>query len=372
MTSANNDRPLTLSVLDQSPIRAGGTPTDAIRETLELARLTDRLGYHRYWVAEHHNSGGLAGAAPEILIARIAADTERLRVGSGGVMLSHYSPLKVAEQFRVLEALYPGRIDLGIGRAPGSDRRTAAALQAGPGALGIEYFPSQVVQLMEYLGDGPEGDSPFAGIRAMPAGPTQPDLWLLGSSDQSAMLAAYVGAAFSFAHFIAPEWGPPVMAAYRRDFRPIGGLAEPRASIGVFAIAADTEAEAIRLSRSRDLWRLRLDRGDLGPFPTVEEAESYPYDAAERLRVDMHRRGIVVGAVDQVKDRLTDLARAYGVDEVVVVTICHDAAARRRSYALLADAFGLAARGPAAGDTAARETPAAAAGSRVAAGSSAH
>jgi luciferase family oxidoreductase group 1 len=335
---------LTLSVLDQSPIRAGHTPAEAVAETLELAQLADALGYRRYWLAEHHASDGLAGTAPEILITRIAAETRRLRIGSGGVMLSHYSPLKVAETFRMLEALYPGRIDLGIGRAPGSDQRTARALRHGPGALGIEHFPQQIADLVSFLHDNLPSDHPHAGIRAMPAGGTAPDLWLLGSSDQSAAYAAHFGCAFSFAHFINGEDGPAVMEAYRRHFRPSPRLAQPMGSIGVFVLCADTVAAAQRLAISRDLWRLRLDQGILGPVPTIEEAEAYSYTPAERARVAWHRQRQVVGAPEQVQDQLTGLARIYGVSELVVVSICHDAAARRHSYELLAQMFGLSDR----------------------------
>jgi luciferase family oxidoreductase group 1 len=338
----SQDRAMKLSVLDQSPIRAGGTPVDAIRETIALARLCDRLGYHRYWVAEHHASDGLAGTAPEILITRIAAETTRLRVGSGGVMLSHYSALKVAEQFRVLEALYPGRIDLGIGRAPGSDGRTAMALQTGPYAHGIDQFPHRIADLIDWLGGGLPLDHPFAAVKAQPSGPTMPELWVLGSSGESARFAAHFGLAFSHAHFITAEGGIDSMEIYRRHFRPSPRLAAPLGSIGIFVLVADTEAEAERLASSRDLWRLRLDRGELGPIPTVEEALAHPYTDRDRAMIRHNRRRQIVGAPEQVRDRLQDLAATYGVDEVVVVSICHDPAARRRSYELLAEAFALA------------------------------
>jgi luciferase family oxidoreductase group 1 len=339
------DRPITLSVLDQSPIRAGGTPAQAIRESVELARAAERLGYRRYWVAEHHASEGLAGTAPEVLVARIAAATSSMRVGSGGVMLSHYSPLKVAETFRVLEALYPGRIDLGIGRAPGSDYLTMRALQHGPGALGVEYFPSQVNDLLGYLHGGLPADHPFARVSAQPRGETDPEVWLLGSSDQSALLAAYLGCAFSFAHFITDEGGTAVMRQYRELFRPSPWLAAAAGSIGVFVLCAETDAAAERLARSRDLWRLRLDQGDLGPIPSVEEAEAYAYSEAERRRIALNRRRMVVGSPERAKAALLALADAYDVDELVVVSICHDFEARLRSYELIAQAFGLAQRG---------------------------
>ena len=333
-----------LSVLDQSPIRAGGTAADAVRETLELARLADRLGYRRYWVAEHHSSDGLAGTVPEILVARIAAETATIRVGSGGVMLSHYPPLKVAETFRMLETLYPGRIDLGIGRAPGSDRRTAEALAYVRGAIGPDYFARQVQDLIGWMSGELEADHPFRDVVAQPRGPSNPELWLLGSSDQSAQLAAHFGTAFSFAHFIA-EGGEPVMEMYRRRFQPSPASPEPKGSIGVFAIVADTEAEAKRHAASRDLWRLRLERGEIGPIPPPEEALAYDYSEAERARVAVHRRRNIVGTPDQAKERLDELMARYGVDEAVVVTITYDFAARKRSYELLAEAYGLGGAG---------------------------
>ncbi len=197
-----------LSVLDQSPIRSGGTAADAVRETLQLAETADRLGYHRYWLAEHHSHGGLAGPSPEILIGQVAARTKEIRVGSGGVMLSHYSPLKVAENFRVLETLYPGRIDIGVGRAPGSDRLTSRALANGGSPFRVENFPQMVSDLLGFLEGKLEEGHPFEQVRAMPDGPTAPEAWLLGSSDQSALLAAHFGCAFSFAHFINNYHGP--------------------------------------------------------------------------------------------------------------------------------------------------------------------
>ncbi len=333
-----------LSVLDQSPIRPGATPAQAINETIELAKACDRLGYNRYWLAEHHNSPGLAGSAPEVLIARVAAETKGMRVGSGGVMLSHYSSLKVAESFRVLEAMYPGRIDLGIGRAPGSDRLTSAALQAGPGAAGIDFFPRQIKDLIGYLRGGLEAGHPFAAVQASPGGVASPDVWLLGSSDQSAAYAAMFGCAFSFAHFITDQSGPEVMAAYREHFQPSPWLDKPIGSIGVFAICADTEEEAERLAAPRDLWRLRRDRGEYGVVPTVEEALAYKYTPEERRHVAYNRRRQAIGTPDTVKAKLLEFGGQYDVDELVVVTITPDFQARIRSYELLAKAFAIAPR----------------------------
>lgn len=333
---------LYLSVLDQSPVRQGVTPRDALLETVELARHVDALGYRRYWLAEHHSSPGLAGTAPEIMVGRVAAETRHLRVGSGGVMLSHYSSLKVAEQFRMLETLYPGRIDLGIGRAPGSDQLTAIALQHGPGALGIEHFPNQIADLLAFFENTMPADHPFSRIRLMPAGDTNPEIWLLGSSDQSALFAAYFGLPFSFAHFINDEGGLEIMEAYRERFRPSARLPAPQGSIGVFVVCAESDTEARRLAASRDLWRLRQRRGILAPFPPPEDALAYPYSEAERREVEYHRRRQIVGNPDQLKAELSALAESYGVDEIVVLTICHDFAARKRSYTLLAEAVGLA------------------------------
>jgi len=334
-----------LSVLDQSPVRSGGTPADAISETLELARAADRLGYHRYWLAEHHSTSGLAGSSPEVLIGQVAAATSRIRVGSGGVMLSHYSPLKVAENFRVLETLFPGRIDLGVGRAPGSDPLTARALRQGPGALGLERFPEQIADLIAFVHDRVPAHHPFAGVRAMPTGLTAPEVWLLGSSGDSAACAARLGTALSFAHFINDEGGAEVMRAYRERFRPSLELGASRASIAVFALCADTEEEARRLARSRDLFLVRLYTGRPGRYPSVEEAEAYPYTPHELAIVRHTRRRTIAGAPEQIRERLLALAGEYGVDELVVVTITHSFKARLRSYELLAEVFGLERRG---------------------------
>jgi len=326
-----------LSVLDQSPIKSGSTPADAIHETLDLAEGAERLGYHRYWLAEHHSSSGLAGASPEVLIGQVAARTSRMRIGSGGVMLSHYSALKVAECFRTLETLFPGRIDLGIGRAPGSDQLTA-------GALGLERFPDQIADLVGFVHGTLPPEHPFARVTAMPAGPTAPELWLLGSGDQSAMYAAHFGLAFSFAHFINADGGAEVTRAYREHFRPSAALGAARSSIAVFALAADTEGEARRLAQSRDLFVVRLYTGRMAPYPSVEEAEAYAYNPHEQAIVRHVRGRTVVGTPEQVKDRLLALATEYAADELVIVTITHDPKARLRSYELLSRAFELERR----------------------------
>lgn len=333
-----------LGILDQSPIRTNGTPADAIAETLELAQAADRLGYARYWLAEHHASGGLAGTAPEVLIGQVAARTSAIRVGSGGIMLTHYSALKVAECFRMLETLFPGRIDLGVGRAPGSDARTARALRHGPGALPLERFPEQVADLVGFIHDALPPDHPFAGVRAMPAGPGAPEVWLLGTSDESAAWAARLGASFSWAHFINADGGGEITRAYRRAFRPSPWVAAPRSSVAAFAIAADSEAEARRLTQSRDLYLARLYTGRTSAVPSVEEAEAHRWTDQELAIVQHTRRRTLAGTPEQVRDRLLELAAEYEADELMVVTITHDFKARLRSYELLAQAFGLTRR----------------------------
>lgn len=346
---ADGSNPLKLSILDQSPVRSGATAADAVQETLELARLADRLGYHRYWVAEHHNAAGLAGSAPEILIARLGAETRRIRIGAGGVMLPHYSAYKVAESFRMLETLYPGRVDLGIGRAPGSDRQAMVALNVksaaggGSGQMETENFPQQIADTIAFLHGSFDNEHPFRKIHATPEGPTAPEVWLLGSSDQSAIVAAHFGTAFSFAHFIAGD-GAPVMRAYRRAFKPSQWLSQPAGNVGVFVICAETQEEAERLAQCRDVWRMWVMQGTIRPFPTIEEAEAVlaEIDDARRAEIEANRRLQVIGTADRVKAKLTGMAQDYGVDEIVVVTITPDAESRTRSYELLARAFDLA------------------------------
>ena len=275
---------LALGVLDQSPIREGGTPAQALAESVALAQACERFGYGRYWLAEHHNASGLACTAPEILIGRIASATERLRVGAGGVMLSHYSSLKVAETFGMLEALFPGRIDLGLGRAPGSDGLTSHALSPIQGQLaGSDQYPRQVADLLGYLHGGLEEGHPFASVTPQPVPDSPPQVWLLGSSDQSALLAAHFGCPFSFAHFLSGQGGDRVMAEYIRNFCASPFAATPQGSICVFVLCAGTDAEAERLAASRSLWRLRVEEtGTIQPFPSPETALAETY--SESLR----------------------------------------------------------------------------------------
>jgi len=333
-------RALKLSILDQSPIVSGHTPQEAIRETIRLARAAERLGYYRYWLAEHHAIAALADPCPEILVTRLAAETSTLRVGTGGVLLPYYSPFKVAEQFRMLEALYPGRIDLGLGRAPGGDQMTALAMGEGR-YTGAEHFPEQVQFLVAYLDDALPKDHPFARVKAMPAGTTSPEVWLLGSSDYSGALAAELGLRFAFAQFISADGGDAVMREYRTAFKPSAREAAPYSLLCVFAICAETTELAERLARTVDLRRLNMDHGVNAPVPTLAEAESRTYTEADRRRIAHHRRRVVLGTPDTVRATLLELQSAAEADELMVITVVGDYDARVRSYELLAEAFGL-------------------------------
>lgn len=336
-----------LSVLDQSPVRTDGSAADAVAETIALAKAAEKLGYHRYWLAEHHSTQSFAGSAPEVLIARVAAETKTIRVGSGGVMLTHYSPLKVAEQFRMLEILSPGRIDLGIGRAPGSDQRTAQALQAGPQGWGIDAFPSQVHLLRQFLDDAAgvplPADHPYRGIHASPMGPTRPEMWLLGSGIHSAVYAAELGLPFAHAHFISAEGSEEACDTYRARFKPSAWCERPRIAMGVAALAAETEDAARRLAASRNLWVVRLLTGRPIAFPPPEEALRYPYSEQEQALLENIEMRSTVGTASLVKKKLTALAERHGAEELVIVTITYDFASRLKSYELLAKEFGLTA-----------------------------
>ena len=326
-----------LGVLDQSPIGRDEDAGTAVAHTIALAERCDALGYHRYWLAEHHATPTLASSSPEVLIARVARETKRIRVGSGGVMLSHYSPYKVAENFRMLELLYPGRIDLGVGRAPGSDGLTAAALAYG-NPLGIEYYPAKVKDLVAFVSGAKAFTEAFGHLEATPKTPTTPDVWMLGSSLDSAVYAARFGVAFSFAHFIDPGPAAPAMQRYRRDFEP-GPRDEPYASIGVFAIATEDPEKADVFRRIREIQRQRRARGVLGPPPTPEEALAHPFSAADIERMRAKRSRQIIGSAQEVRAAIDALAQESGADEVIVLTITPTFADRVRSYELLAEAY---------------------------------
>jgi luciferase family oxidoreductase group 1 len=333
-------RSLKLSVLDQSVAVTGRAQDASIRETLALAQHCETLGYHRFWVSEHHSHPSIVGSAPEVLMAAIAATTTRIRVGSAGVMLPHYAPLKVAEQFRTLEALAPGRIDLGVGRAPGSDMRTARLLRQDP-HQSAEDFPIQVRELQAWVSgvDLPEGH-PGRGVTANPTGPTHPALWMLGSSDYGAQLAAHYGLPYAFAWFITDGQGADeALDLYRSLYRPSPRHPEPEAVLCVWALAADTEEEAWRQFAGRERWKLDRNRGMLGPLASPDELAMRTYSAAEEIEVARLRSTALVGSGPQVAARLRALADRMDVGELVVITWVHDAAARKRSYELLAAEF---------------------------------
>ena len=332
---------LSLSVLDLSPVSSGMTAAQSLYHTLDLARCAEQLGYTRYWLAEHHNMPGIASSSPEILIGQVARETSRIRVGSGGIMLPNHAPLKVAESFLTLEALFPGRIDLGIGRAAGSDPRTALALRRSSGGRGSDDFPEQLSELFAFAGGGfPEGH-PYRAVTAVPAGVSLPPVWLLGSSDYSAHLAAERGLGFVFAHHINPYGVVAAMRLYRENFVPSAYLPAPKALVTASVICAETHAEAEELALSLDLAWLRLHGGQPSVFPSPEEAKAYPYTTRERGQVLETRARLILGDPAEVQAQLCDFAAQTGADEIVVTTIVHSHVARLRSYELLASAFSL-------------------------------
>jgi luciferase family oxidoreductase group 1 len=334
---------LPLSILDVSPVGSGFTPRQALLNTIDLAQLADQLGYARYWLAEHHNTPGIASSVPELMIGQVAAATTRLRVGAGGMMLPNHSPLKVAECFRLLEALFPARIDLGLGRAPGTDQLTALALRRSRAALTADDFPEQVDELLGFLGNSFAEDHPFRQINAVPRGLATPQLWILGSSDYGARYAARHGLGFAFAHHINPAGAVEMLRLYRAHFQPSPALSAPRAILGVSVVCADTDAHAEEVASSVDLAWLRMEQGRRDVFPSIAEATAYPYTPAERERIRANRARHQVGGPKTIRQRLTKLADQAQADELMVLSLIHDHENRRRSYALLAEAFGLGA-----------------------------
>ncbi|UOQ96886.1 LLM class flavin-dependent oxidoreductase [Hymenobacter sp. 5317J-9] len=337
MTTPSNIR---LNVLDQSPIRPGATPRQALLETVELAQLADRLGYTRFWVSEHHNTNTLAGSTPEVLIAHLGNHTQRIRLGSGGIMLPHYSALKVAENFRMLESLFPGRIDLGMGRAPGADRLTAYALNPN-NQFNEKDFVEQLMDLQAYLRDEKVPDTIHERVMAIPQSPTAPELWILSSSGQSGLFAAHLGMAFSFAQFINGNGGPEAVRQYRQRFRPSPELATPLANMAVFTLCADTEEKANELRKAMDMQLIRFNRGEFRTFPSAEEVRAYQFTAEDQAHLRHNHNRVVSGTPDQVHAQFIQLAAEYEVDEITAVTITADFEDRRRSYELLAEAFHL-------------------------------
>ncbi len=334
-----------LSVLDQSPIADGSTAADALANTLDLARVCDRLGYDRYWLAEHHASPGLAGAAPEALIGPVALATHRIRVGSGGIMLPHYSPFKVAETFALLSALAPGRIDLGLGRAPGSDQRTAFALQRDRSKrMPHDDFPNHLAETIAYLDDAMPADHPFAPLaKTLPSGGGRPEVWLLGSSTESAIWAAEAGLPYCIADFINSD-GVPLADVYRHRFKPSARLAAPYTMVATWTIAAPTRAEAEALALPAAMMFAHLIRGELIAVPSVETAAAWALKNGNPAR----RRRTTLGTPGEVRAQLDAVAADYRADELMLINILPDHAARVRSYELVATEFGLAGRAAAA------------------------
>ena len=336
---------LSLSVLDLSPVVSGSTAVQALQNTLDLARRVDTLGFTRYWLAEHHSIPSIASSAPEIMIGHVAAVTTHMRIGSGGIMLPNHVPLKVVETFHMLEALHPGRIDLGIGRAPGSDQVTAYAFRRGKESLSGEDFPAQLAELLAFaLNEFPD-DHPFRHIIAVPAGVPLPPIWLLGSSGYSAQLAAEWSLGFAFAHHINPHNAVAAIQSYRQNFSSAAHAAHPQAILAVSVICAETDAEAELLASSMQLSWVRLRTGRPSPLPSPTEAMAYVYTPAEQELVRAHRAHRIAGSPATVRAQIDQLVEQTGADEVMVTTMVHDHAARVRSYELLAAAFELQAHG---------------------------
>ncbi len=328
-----------LSVLDLSPVSDGMTGAQALHNTLDLARLCDRLGYVRYWVAEHHNMPAIASSAPDVMIGQIAAVTQNMRIGSGGVMLPNHAPLMVAERFKTLEALFPNRIDLGLGRAPGTDPATSYALRRRQGITEEDDFLERFQELMLLETRGFPAGHPFHNVRAMPAEVPLPPIYLLGSSDYSARLAGQIGAAFAFAHHFATFPAEEAMRIYRDSFRPSVSHKVPLAILGTQAMVADTDEEAERLALTFDLNAVRRAKGEYAPLSSPEDAAAYDYTPIDRSRVAQGRNRISVGSPATVRAKLTPLIEATKADELMVTSMIYDHTARKRSYELLAQAF---------------------------------
>ncbi|MEU6997399.1 LLM class flavin-dependent oxidoreductase [Nonomuraea sp. NPDC046570] len=334
---ARGEAEVPLSVLDLATVSAGDTPTQALNTSTELVRRAEAWGYHRYWVAEHHGMPSVASSSPAVLIAHLAASSRTIRVGSGGVMLPNHAPLIVAEQFGTLHALHPGRIDLGLGRAPGTDQATARALRRGD----ADAFPEEVADLTRFMDGSFPDDHPYARIQAIPRGADRPPVWLLGSSGFSAQLAALLGLPFAFAHHFSAAHTEPALELYRTTFRPSPWLDKPYAMIGVSAVAADTGAEALRLARTLALAMLRLRSGRPGPVPSPEEAENHPYSGYESAFVEDWLSNVVIGDGPAVRAGLTALRDRTQADELMITTGVYGGANRIRSYELIAKAFAL-------------------------------
>jgi luciferase family oxidoreductase group 1 len=330
-----------LSVLDLSVVTTATRPAAALRNSIDLARHVDGLGFVRYWLAEHHNLASVASPAPDVMIGQIAAVTQNIRVGSGGVMLPNHAPLVVAERFKMLEALFPGRIDLGLGRAPGTDGATAYALRSRLDRREGDDFLERLHELTLWETRDFPPQHPYNNVVAMPDDTPLPPIWLLGSSDYSSELAAQVGMGFGFAHHFAMHDAITAMTNYRAHFKPSGWRTTPHAILAVAVVTAETDAEAEQLAASMDLNRLLRDRGQYRPLPSVEEALAYPYTDADRAAIARNRSRLFVGSPSTVVQKLEPMIAASEADELMVITAVYDHEARKKSYSLLAEAFGL-------------------------------
>ena len=331
---------LQLSILDQTPIRRGSNATEALQESIELVRLADEWGYTRYWLSEHHNTITLAGAAPEVLIARLAAESKRIRLGSGGIMLPNHSTLKVAENFKLLEALYPQRIDLGVGRAPGGDRLTAQLLNPSNSFDPQEYI-QQISDLQDFLTDNPNYNNIQGKVRAIPQIDTIPEMWMLTSSGESAYLAAHSGMALSFAQFINPVGGKDAITIYRQRFKPSAQLKTPKANVGVFAFVSEDEQKAEQVQAVMDYRLLSFEKGRFDEIPTYEIAKQYDYTASEWQRVLFNRQRSIIGTPDVVKEKMIALAAELDVSEIIISSFAESKEDRFRSYELLSKIFAI-------------------------------
>jgi luciferase family oxidoreductase group 1 len=341
VSSLSSDLSIPLSVLDLAPVGSGSTPADALAAAALLAQATEALGYRRYWVAEHHNMPGIASSAPAVLLAHVAGATSHIRIGSGGVMLPNHAPLVVAEQFGMLEALHPGRVDLGIGRAPGTDQVTAAALRRSVEGLSADDFPQALGELLAFFDGTFPASHPYHQVTAVPGRGYRPALWLLGSSDYSAQVAGVLGLPFSFAHHFAAADTLPAVSAYRASFRPSDELDRPYVMLGVAVLCAETEERARWLAGSGALAMARLRQGRPGLYPTPEEAAEHVYSPLEKQIIGPWRQSQVVGDPDQVRRGLAELVERTGADELILTTMAHGYQDRLRSYQLVAEAVGL-------------------------------
>lgn len=329
---------LKLGILDQSIVHYGKTAKDALSETIASVKIAEKLGYHRFWVSEHHNSTFIAGSAPEILMTKLASETKKIRIGSGGIMLPNHSALKVAENFRLLESLFPGRIDLGMGRAPGGDRVTASLLNPS-NSFSEESYLRQLDQLQHFFHD--RAETPYGPLLAVPQAKTVPEQWILSSSGGSGAIAAKFGMGLAVARFINGFAGPEIVETYRNQFKPSEHLNEPKVLLSISVICADTEEKAREMRKYIDYIFVQFEQGKMSDFGSPEEIANYEFSPAEQERIRHNSGRIVSGTKEQVKEQLLKLAEIFGVDEIVITVMAHDSIARMRSFELLSDAFSL-------------------------------